>query len=91
MGIASLVLGIVALLMTIFTVGVMGWLSILLGIVGIILGAMGRKNPEDKVATAGLITSLVATVLSLVLYLACVACIGGLSAISETGAIINFF
>jgi hypothetical protein len=77
MGIASLVIGIVAVLISLIS-GPLGWVGALLGVIGIILGALGMKNPETKgVATAGLVLSIIATVLGLVIFLACVACIGG--------------
>ncbi len=79
MGIASLVLGVLAILLTMFTAGIMGWLSILLGITGIILGIFGKKDAEDKYAQAGLITSIVGTSISVLIYIACIGCIGLMS------------
>jgi uncharacterized membrane protein HdeD (DUF308 family) len=80
MGVASLVLGILSTLMGLFSAGALGWLGIILGIIGIVLGALGRKNPDSKgIATAGLVLSIVGLILSAVLYIACAACIAGLS------------
>jgi hypothetical protein len=77
MGVASLVLGILAILITVFTGGSFGWIGAILAILGTILGAVGRKNPEKKgLATAGLVVSIIGLILGLVLYVACVACIG---------------
>ena len=70
MGIASLVLGIVSVVWSCFG-GT--WLSAVVGIVGIILGAIGKKNGA-KCAVAGLVLSIIGTVLGLLLYVACVAC-----------------
>ena len=86
MGVASLVLGIITILIGIFSAGVLGWLGAIMGIIGIILGALGRKNaPEGKtgIATGGLVCSIIGTILSLLLYVACVACIGGAGSLLE--------
>lgn len=81
MGIASLVLGILALLIGIFSAGAYGWLGAIFGLIGIILGALGRKDSEKTgIATAGLVCSIIGLVLSLILYIACIACVGGLAA-----------
>ena len=78
MGVASLVLGIISLVIGVLFSGVAGWIGIIVGIIGIILGALGRKNPEKSgMATAGLVCSIIGTVLSAILYIACMACIGG--------------
>lgn len=66
MGIASLVLGIVSLVCGCFLPGLQ-WIGSIAGLIGIILGALGRKNSEKKgIATAGLVCSI--------FYVACVAC-----------------
>lgn len=55
MGIASLVLGIVSLVCGCFLPGLQ-WIGSIAGLIGIILGALGRKNSEKKgIATAGLV------------------------------------
>ncbi len=80
MAVASLVLGIISLLISVFF-SAYGWVGSLLGILGIIFGALGRKNAEKKgLATAGLTLSIIAVVLGLLLYIACVACVSGLAA-----------
>lgn len=88
MAVASLVLGIISLVVGVFVSG-FGWIGSILGIVGIILGAVARKNgPEEKagIAKAGLVCSILGTILGLLLYVACVACVGGLaSAMPELG------
>lgn len=84
MGVAALVLGIIAIIIGIFSAGTLGWAGAIMGIIGIILGALGRKNaPEGKtgVATGGLVCSIIGTILSLLLYVACAACIGGVSSL----------
>lgn len=47
MGVASLVLGIISLLIS-FGAGAagMGWVGSICGILAIVLGAIGKKNPE---------------------------------------------
>lgn len=81
MGIASLVLGIISILIGLCSSGWLGWLGAILGIIGIICGAQGKKQFEQQgISTAGLVCSIVGLVLSLALYLACTACVGCLYA-----------
>ena len=83
MGVASLVLGIVAIVVGVFFSSLFGWVGCIVGIIGIVLGALARKNVEKKgIATAGLVCSIIGLVLSAVLYIACVACVGGIAALS---------
>lgn len=80
MGVASLVLGILAIIIGVFSSGLFGWLGAIMAIIGIILGAVGRKNPDSKgIATGGLVCSIIGLILCLLLYLACAACVGGLA------------
>ena len=63
MAVASLVLGIISLVIGIFSACSLGWLGAILAVVGIILGALGRKNPEKKgMATAGLVCSIIGVI-----------------------------
>jgi len=81
MAVASLVLGILSLLVGLFG-GIISWSGALLGIIGIVLAVQGRKNPEQKgMATAGLVLSIIGTIVSLVFFIACAACVGALSAL----------
>ena len=74
MGIASLVVGIASLVLFIFFGGAFNGMVFPVSIVGIILGALARKNPETKaMGTAGLVCSMITLV-----YMACIACIGGI-------------
>ncbi len=81
MDIGSLVLGILALFFTLsFYFSPLG---IVLGIVGIILGAMGRKSALETglpsgTATAGLVMSIVAVSLGALFFTVCGACFGAL-------------
>ena len=82
MGVASLVLGILSLVIGVFSSGLLGWLGAIMAVVGIVLGAMGRKNPEKKgLATAGMVCSIIGLILCLLLYIACAACVGGLASL----------
>ncbi len=81
MGIASLVLGIVAIVCGLFASGFQ-WIGAIVGVIGIILGALGRKKTENKgIATAGLVCSIVGFSVSIIFYLACVACAAGLGSL----------
>lgn len=85
MGVASLVLGIIAIIIGIFSAGSLGWAGAIMGIIGIILGALGKKSaPEGQtgIATGGLVCSIIGTILCLLLYIACVACLGGLASLA---------
>lgn len=83
MGIASLVLGILSLVIGLVSAGSFGWLGAILAIVGIILGALGRKDPVKKgIATGGLVCSIIGLVLCLILYIACVACLGAAASLN---------
>ena len=83
MGVASLVLGICAVVFSVFPILFGYWGAVILGVVGIILGALGKKS-NAKCATGGLVLSIIGTSLAVLLWLACAACIGG---IASMGAI----
>ena len=74
MGVGSLVLGIISVVIAVF-LPVYGWVAALLGIIGIILAAVAKKNGQKGVATAGLVLSIIGTALGLLFYIACAACI----------------
>jgi len=76
MGIASLVLGILSVIIAAFF-SYVGWAGMIMGIIGIILGALGKKNGA-KCATGGLVLSIIGTGLAVLLWLACAACVGGI-------------
>lgn len=64
LAIASMVLGIVAILMTCCS----GYFSIPFAIVGLVLGIMSnRNNGKSGMATAGIVCSIIAIALSIVL------------------------
>ncbi len=76
---ASLILGILALIFT-FIPGHFGVLGVLCAVAGIITGVLGRKNNPEyyNTATAGLIISIIAIVLRLIVVIACAACVIGI-------------
>lgn len=83
MGAASLVLGIISIVIGLFSGGGLGWLGAIMGVIGIILGAQGKKIQEQKgLASAGFICSIIGTILCLLMYVACIACVGGLAAMA---------
>ncbi len=82
MGVASLVLGIISLLIS-FGAGAagMGWIGSICGVLAIVLGAIGKKNPEQKgTATGGLVCGIIALFWGIIATVACVACLGAASA-----------
>lgn len=82
MATASLVLGICSL---VFPFIGFGWLSMLLGIVGIVLGALGKKQAgKQGMATAGIVMSIIAVALGLISWIACASCVGGLASIGNS-------
>ena len=85
MAVASLVLGIIALVIGVVSGGSLGWFGSILAILGIIFGALGRKNPESKgLSTAGLVLSIIALLLGVILWIACFACLAGTAAALST-------
>lgn len=80
MGVAALVLGIVALVCT-FIPGA-GVIGMIIGIVGIILGALAKKKGQSGVATAGLVCSIIGTAICGIGFLACSACVGSIASLS---------
>lgn len=90
MGIASLILGIAGVLVATFGGAIFGtaeslvyhgWITAAIGlamcIVGIVLGAKGKKIPEQKgISLAGMIVSIVATVYCAFTFLSAAVCSG---------------
>ncbi|NLO96729.1 MAG: hypothetical protein GX091_01405 [Peptococcaceae bacterium] len=71
---ASLVLGIVAVVCIFFGYGAL--LGIVLAIIGIVLGTSAKKEAPSSMATAGVVLSIIALALCVISFLACVACVG---------------
>jgi len=78
MAVAGLVLGILSLVGGIIP-GVNAFPMWLFGIVGIILSAVAMKKEKSGIATAGLVLSIIGTILSFIFFLACVACAAGIA------------
>lgn len=80
MAVASLVLGICSL---VFPFIGLGWLSVIIGIIGTILGALGRKKSEKQgMATAGMAMSIISVALGLLMWIACAACVGSIASLA---------
>lgn len=79
MAVASLVLGIISIILSIFPI-VGGWLgSALIALVGVVLGALAAKSGEKHgLAVAGLVCSIIGLALSLIFWIACAACAASL-------------
>ena len=88
-GIASLVLGILSLVVVWFGYGTL--IALVLSIIGIVLGVGARKElaPDQGrgLATAGMICSIIGLVLSTLWLIACVLCSGAFASIGSLGAI----
>ena len=78
MGVAGMVLGIIAIVTCWW--GYAAIVSMILAIVGLVLSIMGRKKNAEVgapagMATAGLIMSIIALVLSVIVFIACAICV----------------
>lgn len=83
MGVASLVLGIISLVCA-FVLAGFQWVGAIVGLIGIVLGALGRKDPEKKgIATGGLVCSIIGFIFCILLYVACVGCASSLIALGS--------
>lgn len=79
MAVASLVLGIIAILSSVVGGAFsLGWVGSACGIVAIILGAIARKSAQKGMATAGLVLGIISLVWGILSTVVCAACIGGL-------------
>jgi len=79
--IASLVLGILAVICVVFGQGGAA-VGIILGIVGLILGINAKKESDQNagMATAGIVLSIIAIAICVLALVACLACMGCLLA-----------
>ncbi len=73
MAVASLVLGIVSVVVNFLG---LFWVSLVTSIIGLILGIMARKKAPSGMATAGFVLSIIGLVLSGIIIVACVGSIG---------------
>jgi len=74
MAVAGLVLGILSLVGGSIP-GANAFPMWLFGIVGIVISTIARKRESSGMATAGLVLSIIGTVLSLITFIACAACL----------------
>ena len=81
MGVASLVLGICAIVFSVFPILFWYWGAVILGVVGIILGALAKKN-NAKCATGGLVCAIIGTSLAGLMLIACGLCVAGLNGVA---------
>ncbi|GEM_PF-750835 len=78
MGIASLIMGIIAMMMSLgIELGpVAGVPGILFAVLGIVFGAIGKKKPETAgLAKVGMVLSILALLWNIIMTVACVACV----------------
>jgi predicted membrane metal-binding protein len=89
MAVAGLIFGLISLILCwapslLSWIPVLGQLSgfgiLLFGIIGIILSAIARKKSRSGVATAGLIISIIATIINGIVFIVCIAFAGALAA-----------
>ena len=80
MGVAALILGIASVIIA-AVFPVVGWFGCIVGIIGIVLAALAKKQGQKGVATAGLVLSIIGTALALIMYLACAACVAGIESL----------
>ncbi len=91
MAVASLILGIVAIVFSIIPGVNLFGIGPIAGVVGIILGAIALKNLKAAnqptgMAMGGLVTSIIGAVLGLLIWIACAACVSaGSRALQEAG------
>lgn len=76
LAVASLVLGIVAIVFSF--IGLSIPFGLIIGIVGIVLGVMAKKKNPSGMATAGLVLSIIGTILCAIIFIACAACMGAI-------------
>ena len=81
LGVASLVLGIISLVLFLTN-----WIAALFGLIGTVLGGVAKsKGNTEGVTKAGLVCSIIGLVLGLIIFISALACIGangGFSSIS---------
>ena len=92
MGIISLVGGLVGLILSIvnfLTVSELHWFALILGLIGIIFGAIGmKKQPEKKgPAVAGLVLGIIALVFGIIGWVACSAAKSAVNELVDSDAL----
>ena len=82
MATASLVLGIISLAVGAFFAGFQ-WIGVIVGIIGIVLGVKNNNPEKAGIAKAGKICSIIGLILSAIVYVACIACVGGIASLAS--------
>ena len=81
MAVASLVLGVISIVIGLFAAGYQ-WVGEIMAIIGIILGAKSNNPQKAGIAKPGKICSIIGLILCLNFFVACVACAGGLASLA---------
>ncbi len=77
--VASLVLGIVAIVFWFFGIGSL--VSLILAIVGLVLASQAKKEGNDEgIRKAGFVLSLIALIGGAIAFVSCVICVGAMGA-----------
>ncbi len=74
LAIAGMVLGICSVVF-VFIVWILG---IIMAVVGLVLSIVARKQNPSSMATAGLVLNIVALAITVVVFLACTACVASI-------------
>ncbi|MBR6153184.1 MAG: DUF4190 domain-containing protein [Treponema sp.] len=72
LSVASMVLGIIA--MVCLLTGWFSFIAVVMGVVGLILGIMGKKKTPNGMATAGIVLSIIALALGALIFVSCIVC-----------------
>ena len=83
--VTSLVLGIVAIVFSF--IGLSIPFGLIIGIVGIVLGIVAKKKNPTGMATAGLVLSIIGTVLCAIVFIACMACVGAIGSAASLASL----
>ena len=83
LGVASMILGIVSIVL--MCIPYIGYASIVVAIIGIVLAAKAKKEGPSGMATAGLVCSIIALALWVIMIIAVIAC-GAALGIGALGA-----
>lgn len=84
--VASLVLGIIAIVFWFF--GVSAFISLVLAIIGLVLASQAKKEGNDEgIRKAGFILSLIALIGGALIFVSCVLCVGCIGAADAAGAL----
>jgi len=77
MAVASLVLGIISVVCSF--IGGLNFLGLVIGIVGLVLGIISKKKAPSGMATAGIVLCIIGISLTLLVLIACAACLGNVA------------